>query len=238
MPTRIELGGLVVDVLRKDIKNLHLSVYPPDGRVRIAAPERMTLEAIRAFAITKLAWIRRERRRFLAQERESPRECLDRESHFIWGRRCLLRIVERDGPAEVRVHARRLEMHVRAGLAGEQRLVLLDRWRREELRRAAAPLVATWERRLGVRVQRIFVQSMKTRWGSCNPIAGNIRLNPELTKKPPECLEYIVVHELVHLIEPSHGPAFVRIMDRHMPSWRERRATLNAAPLSHRDWIY
>lgn len=238
MPTEIDLGGIVVEVFRKGIKNLHLSVYPPNGRVRIAAPERMKPETIRAFAITKLPWIKQQRRQMQAQPREPRREYVDRESHYLWGRRYVLRVVERDGPPEVRLTPRRIELHVGAEVGVARRHAVLEQWYREQLRAAAEPLVARWERRLGVKSQRIFIQSMKTRWGSCTPAAGNIRLNTELAKKPPLCVEYIVVHELAHLIERSHGPAFVAILDRHLRNWRERRATLNAAPVSHRDWDY
>jgi predicted metal-dependent hydrolase len=238
MPTEIDLGGIVVEVVRKGIKNVHLSVYPPTGRVRIAAPERMKLDTIRAFAITKLVWIKQQRRRMQGQPRESSREYVDRESHFLWGRRYLLRVVEREGPPEVRLTPRWIELHIGAGVGVARRHTVLEQWYREQLRAVAEPHMARWERRLGVKAQRLYIQSMKTRWGSCTPDAGNIRLNTELAKKPPSCVEYIVVHELAHLIERSHGPAFVAILDRHMPNWRERRVTLNAAPLGHRDWAY
>lgn len=236
MTTQIELGGIVLDVVRKNIKNIHLSVYPPTGRVRIAAPTRMKLDTIRLFAISKLGWIRQQQQKLREQERESPREYLDRESHYVWGRRVLLKLVEADGPASVQLRHSKLLVSVRPGTCEAAREAILANWYRQILKAEAAPLIAAWAPRLKVVVNGLYVQQMKTRWGSCNPTTGTIRLNTELAKKPKACIEYIVVHEMCHLIEPTHGPKFLALMDRFLPAWRETRALLNDLPARHERW--
>lgn len=232
MRSQLQIGEVEVEVVHKAIKNLHLSVHPPTGRVRIAAPERMSLDSIRVFAISKLPWIRRQQDRLVRQEREPPREWIERESHFVWGRRCLLRIVEADEAPSVELAHRRLILKVRPGTAIERRREIVDAWYREQVREALPALLATWESRLGVSTRRVFVQRMKTKWGSCNAKRRTIRLNTDLAKKPPECLEYVVVHELAHLLEPTHGERFRAILGELMPTWEERRRLLNDLPLS------
>lgn len=236
METRLELGDLSIEVVLKDIKNIHLSVYPPDGRVRIAAPTRMKLDTIRAYAISKLGWIKRQQQKLRAQERETPREYLERESHFVWGERYLLSIEEPDGAAGVELQKGRLLLRVRPGTDGARREAILEAWYRAQLKQAALPLIAKWEPVLGVKARQLFVRRMKTRWGSCNARAGNIRLNTELAKKPRVCLEYVIVHELLHLLEPTHNARFVALLDRFMPQWQQYRDELNRFPVSHEEW--
>lgn len=238
MATRLRLGDIAVDVVLKDIKNVHLSVHPPSGRVRIAAPRRMKLDTIRVFAVSKLAWIRQQQRKLRAQERETPREYLDRESHYLWGKRYLLRISERDLAPGLALSHSRMILTVRAGTDEAAKEAIVALWYRQQIRAAASDLIAKWEPLLGVSVNRVFVQQMKTRWGSCNPHARAIRLNTELAKKPKECLEYIVVHEMIHLIEPTHNARFVALMDRFMPKWQFLRQKLNRLPVRHADWDY
>jgi predicted metal-dependent hydrolase len=238
MATRFDLGDIQVDVVRKDIKNVHLGVYPPGGKVRIAAPGWMELDAIRLFAINKLAWIKQQQRKMRAQERETPREYLERESHYVWGRRYLLQIVERDARPSVDLTHRNLRLQLRPGTDTYKREELLADWYRDALKQAVPALLAKWEQRVGVRVDRFHVQRMKTKWGSCNTEARSIRLNTELAKKPPECLEYIVVHELVHLREPTHNDRFVAWMTRLMPNWRDCRDMLNRLPVRNEHWHY
>lgn len=238
MGEQLQLGDITVDVELKKIKNLHLSVYPPAGRVRIAAPERMDLDTIRVFAIAKLAWIKEQQTKLREQERESPREYLDRESHYVWGRRHLLTVTELAGPPVVEVERNRMWLTVRPGTDASRRAAIVEAWYREQLRAAVPPLIARWEPVLGVKVTRFYVQRMKTQWGSCAPGAGTIRLNTELAKKPRECLEYIVVHELTHLLEPTHNRRFISLMDRFMPRWQHYRDTLNQLPVRHEDWVY
>lgn len=232
METVLDLGGVSVDVIRKNIKNLHLSVHPPTGRVRIAAPERSNPETIRAFAVAHLAWIRRHQRKMMMQEREPPREYLDRESHPVWGERVMLALVELDAPPSVTQRHRTLTLQVRPGTPIADRQRILESWYRDEVRHATAPILAKWEQHLGVVARKTFVQRMKTKWGSCNPLTGNIHLNTDLAKKPPECLEYVVLHELAHLRERRHSAEFHALLDRSMPRWREIRRLLNDLPLS------
>jgi predicted metal-dependent hydrolase len=231
MITELEIGGVSVDVIRKDIKNLHLSVYPPTGRVRIAAPSRTSLEAIRAFAITRLAWIRRHQRKVVMQEREPPREYIDRESHYVWGERVMLKLVERDLPPVVSLKHRTLTMQVRPNTYVASREKLLEGWYRDELRERAMSSLEKWQTHLGVEASALFVQRMKTKWGSCNPHTGNIRLNTDLAKKPIECLDYVILHELAHLRVRLHTPEFFSLLDYALPQWREIRQTLNLLPL-------
>jgi predicted metal-dependent hydrolase len=238
MAASLQLGDLAVELVHKNIRNVHLSVHPPTGRVRIAAPRHLSVDAIRAFAIGKLGWIRRQQRKLQEQERETPREYLDRESHYVWGRRCLLAVVERDAPPCVEWRHHRLTLAVRPGTEPSRRAEVLDAWYRRQLRGAVQPLMREWEQRMGVRVERLFVQRMKTRWGSCNSTARTIRLNTDLAKKPRECLEYILVHELVHLLEPTHSARFVALIDRFLPGWPHRRELLNRLPVRHEDWSY
>jgi predicted metal-dependent hydrolase len=236
MTTRIKLGDIDVKVVKKEIKNIHLSVHPPDGAVRISAPRRMDLDSIRVFAITKLGWIKKQQQKLREQERETPREYLDRESHYLWGKRYLLKIVEKENVPYVTVKHDKMVMVVRPQAGIEMREAVLAQWYRETLKEVAAPLIATWEQLLGVKVEQFFVQKMKTRWGSCNCRSRNIRLNTELAKKPRKCLEYVIVHELVHLLEPSHNSRFKALMDQFLPQWRVYREELNQMPLGHEEW--
>ena len=238
MAETMELGDITVEVVKKDIKNVHLSVYPPTGRVRISAPVRMSLDTIRVFAISKLGWIKRQQQKLQEQVRETPREYLDRESHDVWGKRYLLRVIEREAPPMVLLQHSILLLQVRPGTDEAKRQAIVGAWYREQIKEAGLPLIAKWEPRMGVKVERLFVQHMKTRWGSCNPRTGSIRLNSELAKKPPECLEYVVVHEMVHLLEPTHNQRFMAQMDRFLPQWQSHRDTLNRLPVRHEYWGY
>ena len=238
MASQIKLGDIAVDVMLKDIKNVHLSVYPPTGRVRISAPKRMSINTIRVFAISKLDWIKQQQTKLREQERETPREYLDRESHYVWGKRYLLTVSESDEPASIELEHSRLLLRVRPGTDEDKKRALVEKWYREQLKEAVPPLLARWQPLLGVRVERFFVQRMKTKWGSCNQAAHTIRLNTELAKKPAECLEYLVVHELVHLLEPTHSARFVALMDRFMPKWQFYREVLNRLPVRRENWRY
>lgn len=238
MATRIDLGDIAINVTKKDIKNIHLSVHPPSGLVRISAPLRMNLDTIRVFAIAKLGWVRQQQKRLRAQERETPRDYIDRESHYLWGKRYLLNVTEKDAMPNVEVKHSRIALQVRPGASEQSRAATLDDWYRRQLKAAVPKLIAKWEPYLGVHVSRFYVQRMKTRWGSCNTQAGSIRLNPELATKPKECLEYIVVHEMVHLLEPTHNGRFVDLMNRFMPKSQYYRDVLNRLPVRHEHWNY
>ena len=238
MVTQLQLGDIAVDVVLKDIKNIHLSVYPPAGRVRISAPRRMSLDTIRVFAISKLAWIKQQQAKLREQERETPREYLDRESHYLWGKRYLLTLVESDEAPSVELKHRRMILTVRPGTDEEKKQAIVDACYRDQLKKALPPLIAKWEPLIGVKVVRFFVQRMKTKWGSCSKGTRSIRLNTDLAKKPRDCLEYIVVHEMLHLLEPTHNARFLALMDRFMPNWRLRRDQLNRLPVRHEEWRY
>jgi predicted metal-dependent hydrolase len=238
MGSQIKLGDIPVDVVLKAIKNVHLSVHPPTGRVRIAAPKRMSIDTIRVFAISKLDWIKQQQTKLREQERETPREYVDRESHYVWGKRYLLTVSESDEPPSVELKHSRMVLRMRPGTDERRRQALMEAWYREQIKQAVPLLLARWQPLMGVRVERFFVQRMKTKWGSCNHKAWTIRLNTELAKKPAECLEYIVVHELVHLLEPTHNARFVALMDRFMPKWQFHRQVLNRLPVRREKWSY
>ena len=238
MVTQINLGEIAVDVVKKDIKNIHLSVYPPAGKVRISAPLRMDLDTIRVFAITKLAWIKNQQKKLREQDRETPREYLERESHYVWGKRYLLKLVEKDAAPTVELKHSKMILQIRPQANEGKMQEILEGWYREQLKEAVLVLVEKWQPLMGVRVEKFFVQKMKTKWGSCSPDTKSIRLNTDLAKKPPECLEYIVVHEMVHLLEPTHNSRFIILMDRFMPKWRFYKDQLNRLPVRHEDWIY
>ena len=238
MVSRLQLGDMQVDVVRKDIKHIHLSVHPPSGRVRIAAPTHMSMSTLRVFAIAKLSWIKQQQRKLREQERESPREYLDRESHYVWGKRYLLKVIEVAEPPTVELAHGRMLLRVRPGSSVAKRESVLEEWQRQQLREAVSPLIEKWERIIGVSVRAFHLQRMKTKWGSCNTRASAIRLNTDLVRKPRECLEYIVVHEMVHLLERSHNEHFVALMDGFMHRWKSRRETLNKLPVRHESWEY
>ena len=238
MVKKIELGKITVDVVQKDIKNIHLSVYPPTGKVRISAPLRLDLDTIRVFAISKLDWIKQQQKKISEQEREPAREYLDRESHYVWGKRYLLTLIEKDAAPEVELKHSHILLQVRPATGEEKKQDILDEWYRSQLKAAVPPVIAKWEPLMGVKVERFFVQRMKTKWGSCNPGSASIRLNTDLAKKPRECLEYIVVHEMAHLLEPTHNSRFIALMDLFIPQWRSCRQVLNRLPVRHERWGY
>jgi predicted metal-dependent hydrolase len=227
----IELGDIVIALTRKAVKNVHLTVHPPTGRVTLVAPPHTRPEVARAYAISRLDWIRRQRRQLAEQAREAPRQFVDRESHYVWGRRYLLAIEEVDGKPRVQLAHRRMTLFVRPGSEARKRAAMVDDWHRAQLHAVLPGLIAEWERRLGVRVKAYFLQRMKTQWGSCNQPRGHIRINTELVKKPRDLLTYVVVHEMLHLLAPRHDERFVQLLDHHIPSWRAARDELNALPL-------
>jgi len=238
MITQLKVGDILVDVLLKNIKNLHLSVHPPTGKVRISAPTRMKLDTIRVFAVSKLGWIRQQQKRLREQQRETRREYLDRESHYVWGRRYLLKVIQEGAKPKVELKHSTMILRVRPGTNEETKQAIVAQWYRKQVKDSALDLIAKWEPIVGVKVKRVFVQKMKTKWGGCNHGTGSIRLNTDLAKKPFECIEYIAVHEMVHLLEPTHNTRFLALMDRLMPQWRVRREQLNQLPVCHEEWKY
>jgi hypothetical protein len=234
---RIDVRGIPVTVVRKPIKNLHLSVYPPDGRVRVSTPLRLDDDAIRLAVVSRLAWIRRKRAEFERQDRQSRREFVSGESHYFEGRRYRLDVVESHPPSGIDLRNNSwMEMRVRPGTNRDRREAVLYKWYRARLRERVPEMVAKWESRIGVRVADWRIRRMKTRWGTCNTKARRIWLDSELAKKPVACLEYVVVHEMIHLIERRHNERFWSILDRVMPRWRMRLEELNRAYLADEDW--
>jgi predicted metal-dependent hydrolase len=234
----LTVAGLGVDVVYKDIKNLHISVYPPVGRVRVAAPTHVDEDTIRRAIVQRLAWIKRQRAKLLAGDRQSKRQMLSGETHFVWGERYRLDVSRSSGNHRVERSGRTLWVVASDGADADERFAVLDRWYRRELKAALPPLLKTWQERLGVEVSRVVVRRMKTKWGTCVIPSASVWFNPELAKKDPRCLEYIVVHELMHLHERRHNERFVELMDHYLPDWRVRRDELNGAPLADEEWSY
>ena len=231
------VGGLTVDVIRKPIKNLHLGVYPPHGRVRVAAPLAVSDDAVRLAVVGKLGWIKRQRAKFKDQPRESRRELMTGESHYFLGQRYRLRVIEHAGPGKVVLRGKTvLDLYVRTGADTASRDRVLQRWYREQLKALIPAMLAKWQRAIGVTAAEWRVKRMRTKWGACSIEARRIWLNSELAKKPPRCLEYIIVHELVHLLERHHNDRFTVLMDRVLPNWESIRAQLASAPLGHEQW--
>jgi predicted metal-dependent hydrolase len=211
-------------------------VHPPSGRVTLVAPMGTRLEVARAYAVSRLGWIRDHRAKLRGQARETPRQFVERESHYLWGRRYLLTLREEEAKPSVRLSHRTITVTVRPGSSPARRAAVMHEWHKELLHEVVPELIRKWEAKLGVKVKRYFLQRMKTKWGGCNPRARNIRLNTELVKKPRDLLEYVVVHEMLHLLEPTHSEGFLALMSKHCPSWREARAELNALPLGAEAW--
>lgn len=238
-PRHFIIGGVRVEVVRKDIKNLHLGVYPPRGRVRVAAPLVLDDEAVRLAVVEKLAWIKRHKARFENQARQSQREMVNGESHYFLGRRYRLRVRLRPGPSKVSLRGvATLELVVRPEASPTQREAVLHNWYRRQLKLLVPPLLDKWQDIIGVRASWWGIKKMRTMWGSCTPEAGRIWLNLELAKRPASCLEYVLVHELVHLHVRLHNERFMALMDQYMPQWRQFRDLLNEVPLGHEEWNY
>ena len=238
MTQTIQIGEIKVDVIQKDIKNIHLSVYPPVGKVRISAPMKFDLDTIRIFAISKLSWIKKQQEKFRKQERESEREYLSRETHYYFGRRYLLKVVESHSKSTAEIKHNTLVLYVRPNTDAEKHKVILQEWYREQLRAIVTEMIAKWQKRLGVHVEEFGIKKMKTKWGTCNPKANRIWVNLELAKKPLDLIEYIIVHEMVHLIERTHNERYIAYMNKYLPQWKQLREELNRLPISHVEWGY
>ena len=235
---QIALGDLKVDVTYKDIKNVHLSVYPPFGKVRISAPLRLDLDTIRICAISRLGWIRKQQTKLSQQAREPARDYVSRESHYYLGKRYLVKISEIEAAPKVVLKHSTIEMQIRPGTTIKKREAILDEWYRQRLKEIIPSIIHKWEKTLNVNVKVFGIKKMKTKWGSCNRKAGRIWLNLELSKKPMPCIEYVGVHEMVHLLVRKHGERFTAYLDKFLPMWKSNKEELNRSPLSHQDWSY
>jgi len=236
---QLHIANLDIDVIRKDIKNMHLAVYPPTGRIRLAAPSRTDDEVIRLFAISKLSWIKRHIKNFKAQARETPRDFVSGESHYFEGRRYLINVIDYQGRNKVELkNHKEINLYVKPDSSSAQRAKVFKEWYRKELKAQIPEIIEKWEKVMGVKANEWGVKHMRTEWGTCNTDEKRIWINLELAKKPKNCLEYIIVHELVHLLERSHNDRFIALMNKYMPKWRAHRDELNRLPVSHTDWGY
>ncbi len=235
----LSISNLTIDIVRKDIKNMHLAVYPPHGRIRLSAPENTDSEMMRLFAISKIGWIKKHIKNFEAQPRETPREYISGESHFFQGKRYMLNVIERKGFNKVEIKgSKNIILYVRPNTSKEDKAVLLREWYRVEMKKQIPELLSKWESIIGVKANEWAIKQMRTKWGTCNIEAKRIWLNLELSKKPIICLEYIIVHELVHLLERNHNDKFVSYMNQFMPKWRMYKTELNKLPIAHNEWEY
>ena len=235
----IVINDIEIEVIKKNIKNVHLSVHPPAGRVRLAAPENMDEEAIRLFAISKLSWIKKQRKEFDTQERQSVREFLSGESHYFMGSRYLLNVIESSEKQRVELRNKKyMDLYVRPGHTKENRERIVSQWYREELKSLIPEYIEKWEDTIGVTVNEWGIKLMKTKWGTCNEQDKRIWINLELAKKNPRCLEYIIVHEMVHLLERNHNDKFKAYMDEFLPNWKSIRDELNEMIYESSQWTY
>lgn len=223
----IRVRDIDVLVIKKNIKNRYLSVLPTVGRVRVSVPLDVSDEVVRAFVIRKYDWIKKHIKSFREQERQSPREYVSGESHYLRGKRYLMKVETANRPKiEIR-NKKYIFFYVPEYYSKEQRERYCENWLRKELRKDLEILVPKWEGIMGLKINEVRIKKMKTKWGSCNPIAKRVWINLELIKKPQKYLEYVIVHELAHLINRKHNKRFKAIMDKYMPGWETYRRDLN-----------
>ena len=235
----LEVGSIKALVVRKPIKNLHLSVLPPHGKVRVTAPLAMKDDAIRTLLATRLIWIKKQQKKFEGQERQTKREYVSGESHYLWGKPYRLEVVYENKPSSVRIKGKdKLILSVRPKSNRAKREQVMTDWYRKELRNVARVLIKRWQEVVGVQLDAWGIKRMKTRWGTCNQKAGRIWLNLELAKKPENCLDFIIVHEMTHLLEKKHNDRFKVYMDKFLPRGRQYKEELNRTILSHESWNY
>lgn len=224
------VNGIEIEIEKKNIKNIHLGVYPPDGRVRVAAPLNTTDENVRLLIVSKLRWIKKQQENFASQERQSKREYVSGESYYLWGERYNLRVIERDNIySKIEIEKKKyINLYVKYGTPVEKREKIITEWYRKQIKQEIPKLISKWEPKLGVKVKSWGVKKMNTKWGTCNNNASRIWLNLYLAKRPFKCLEYVVVHEMAHLLERTHSDRFKQLMDQHYPNWKSVRDELNS----------
>lgn len=235
---QISVSNIKIDIEKKDIKNLHLGVYPPNGRVRVAAPLKVNEESIRLFIISKLSWIKKHQRSFAAQERETEREFISGESHYFNGRRYLMNVIASKGKATIELRHKHIDLFVKPGSSHRYKATIMAKFYRNHLNEQIPSLIEKWEKKMKLKVKEYGIKQMKTKWGTCNIEAKRIWVNLELAKKNLDCLEYIIVHEMVHLLERHHNNIFISHMNHYLPNWRALKIELNKSPVSHSDWNY
>jgi predicted metal-dependent hydrolase len=229
--TCLSIGEIDIAVTRKNIKNLHLAVYPPNGKVKISSPQHISNDSIRLFAVSKIAWIKKQQKKILSQERQTKREYISGESHYYQGQRYLLKVVYENQPPKVCIKNGIMELTVRPGSGVDKKRSVMNEWYRKNLKEIVAKLLDKWIRKIGVKPRDWTIRFMRTKWGSCNSEKNSILLNLELAKKSIRC-----VHELVHLLERNHNKKFIAYMDKYLPGWRLLRDELNSSPLAHENW--
>jgi len=236
---QITVGQYTIDVVKKDIKNMHLAVYPPNGRIRIAVPKQLDDETIRLHIVSKLSWIKKNIAKFEQADRLSSLDYVSGESHYLEGKRYLLNVISDASINQIKLRGKTyIDLYEKHGTPVGHRPLMIQEWYRARLKVRIEPLIAKWQDVIGVQINEWAVKQMKTKWGTCNTRAKRIWINLELAKKPDDCLEYIIVHELMHLIEKHHNENFKALMDRYLPDWRVRKDRLNRLPLSHEEWEY
>ena len=232
-----KVGGIEVIVLHKNVKNLHLNVLPPIGKVRVSAPTNMSDDAIRTFLATRISWIKKKQARFKGQERQTPRKYVSGESHYYLGKRYRLEVVSVNIRPDVAIEGKKkLVLSVKPKSKLLKREQVMQDWYRGELKNILNVLIEKWQKKIGVQANHWSIRRMKTRWGTCDKKTKRLWFNLELIKKPKSCIQYVVVHELLHLIERKHNDKFVSLMDKYLPKWRSEKDELNQLIISHEKW--
>ena len=237
MATRLKTSNLQIEAVRKDIKNIHLGVYPPDGRVRVSVPLATSDETLRIFLITKSSWIKKQKEIFSKQERQTKREYVSGESHYIFGKKHQLTVKKSDTKQEIKITKKKsIELTIKPKTTIYQRQVMFEKFYRDELEKIIPKLLEKWEKKVEVKVKEVRIKKMKTKWGTCNAKDKRIWLNLELAKQPPHCIDYVFVHELIHLKERKHNERFLSILEQAYPKWRQSKEELNQGILGYFEW--
>ena len=233
----ITLQKLKISTTRKDIKNIHLGVYPPDGKIRASIPLKTSDETLRLFLISKTSWIKKQQAKFLQQERQSKREYVSGESHYLFGNRYRLNVIDTNESPKIKIHKKtHLNLYVKSNTSLQQKEKLFEQFYRLELEKIIPKLLKKWGKKVGVDVNQVKIRKMKTKWGTCNAKKKQILLNLEMAKKPLHCLDYVFVHELVHMIERNHTDRFIELLELAYPKWKKSKQELNQGILSYSVW--
>lgn len=230
---QIEISGIKIEVQKKNIKNLHLVIVPPDGKVRVSAPVHMSDDSIAMFIRTKLGWIRKQQEQFEKQPRQTEREYVSGETLYVFGQQYFLRVEYSYKGNSMILNCNEAVLTVRKESTTKQREAFVNEWYRGLLKEKINIYLPKWEKITGLKCNSWQTKYMITRWGTCNRKTGKIWLNLQLAKKPIECLEYVILHELTHLKIPNHSKDFITFLDQYMPYWRETKQLLNKSKLDY-----